>query len=124
MVTEPLGCSVCGAKSPPMMTTCVAFAVCQLRTTGAPAAAEFGGFAVNDRIWTVPTMTVTLPWICPAPFVAVAARMPDVPVEIRHECQNWGVMATRMLSVDALTLHRRQEIRLALLLLHASHIRG
>lgn len=58
IVTDPLMGNVCGAKSPPMITTCVAFAVCQLRTTGLPAAVDVVGLAVNDRICTVPTITV------------------------------------------------------------------
>ena len=67
----PFGWPVVGGISPPMITTEVAFAVVQLNTTGEPAADELGGLAVNDRICTVPTVTVALAWICPAPLVAV-----------------------------------------------------
>ena len=72
MVIEPFGWPVVGGMSPPMITTDVVLAVVQLRTTGLPANDEFGGLAVNDRICTVPTTTVTLAWIIPAPLVAVS----------------------------------------------------
>ena len=71
IVMLPFGWPVVGGMSPPMMTTEVALAVVQLSTTGEPAEVEFGGFAVNDRICTWPTVTVALAWIWPAPLVAV-----------------------------------------------------
>jgi hypothetical protein len=70
-VRLPLEGRVCAGISLPIRTTEVAFSVVQERTIGAPAAPEVTGFAVNDVIFTEPTLTVALAWIWPVALVAV-----------------------------------------------------
>src|ERR1017187_9559459 len=70
-VRLPLEGSVCAGISLPIRTTEVAVCVVQERTTGLPAAVEVTGLAVNEVIFTEPTVSVVLAWIWPVALVAV-----------------------------------------------------
>ena len=70
-VRLPLAGRLCDGSSLPIRTTEVAFCVVQERTTGSPAAVEVTGLAVNDVIFTEPTLTVALACIWPVELVAV-----------------------------------------------------
>src|SRR5450432_4021408 len=70
----PFTGNVC-VMSPRTITMVEAFAVAHCRVTVVLWSGTKAGVAVKDRICTVPTLTVALPWIWPVALVAVRVKV-------------------------------------------------